>query len=210
MSLDDLTNLLIVDRKAAIEQLEDEDLFETMFLSFDEMSMHNSLISLKKAVEKADYPNIKFSSHSLKGAASYIRARRVEFVAGLIQKAIENNQNELVYRYYPELIKQCILLKRVIYETLCKKEDRPLVRDDTEYDVPIAENFKLLKKANDKFDIVQVARPEAVKETKDSSLEKGDASTSQIVKEAPHKVEAPMEIKTSDNHKNTCCTCIIA
>ena len=157
MYLDDINKLPIIDKETAIEQLDDAQLFESMLMGFEEMSMRNNLTELMIALEKKDYVNVRLSSHSLKGASSYIHAERVKTLASNIQIAIDNKTNEDAFKYYPELVKQCIILKRQIRKEACTKSGKAFANDDSDFDVPIAKFFKIEKRSADDFDVVQIS-----------------------------------------------------
>ena len=209
MSLEDIENLPILDKETAISQLDDAELFETMLIGFEDMSMRTNLTDLKIAVEKGDYSNIRLSSHSLKGASSYIHAERVKTIASLIQSAVDNNELNSVTRYYPELVKQCILLKRVIRREACMKEDKPFEDDDSDFDVPIAVNFKVVKRSNNDFEVLQIGELEVPNFNKEAAAEKEDTLENQKLKEVPYNVEEGIDIKTNEEPKSACCSCVI-
>eukprot|EP00826_Nyctotherus_ovalis_P000729 TRINITY_DN10028_c0_g1_i12.p1 TRINITY_DN10028_c0_g1~~TRINITY_DN10028_c0_g1_i12.p1 ORF type:complete len:250 (-),score=67.59 TRINITY_DN10028_c0_g1_i12:96-740(-) len=209
MSLDDIDSLPILDKEMAINQLDDAELFETMLSGFEEMSMRSNLTDIKIAIEKADYGNVRLSSHSLKGASSYIHAERVKTVASLIQTAVDSNNCALVAKYYPELVKQCILLKRMIRREACSKDGKVFEDDDSDFDVPIAKNFKVVKRSNNDFEVAQIGEMEVPADNKETLLEKGETSATQKIKEAQDKYDDGMDIKTNEEPKSACCTCII-
>ena len=206
MSLDEIDELPILDKETAINQLDDVELFETMIVGFEDMSMRSNLTDLKIAIEKLDYSNIRLSSHSLKGASSYIHAERVKTVASLIQSAIDDNQIDSINKYYSVLIKQCILLKKAIRHEMCTKEAKPFEDDDNDFDVPIAANFKVIKKSSDDFEVVQIGELAGLTKKKES-IKKGDALTDRKSREVSEKIENMMEIKTNEEPKSACCNC---
>lgn len=81
MNLDNIEELPILDKAAAIERLGDESLFETMMEGFEDMTMGKNLTTLKIAVDELDYLSIRMQAHSLKGASSYLGAERVKKAA---------------------------------------------------------------------------------------------------------------------------------
>ena len=159
MSLEEIERLPILDKEIAIKHLDDAGLFETMLMGFEEMSMRNNLTNLKIALEKMDYYNIRLSSHSLKGASSYLHAERVKTAASLIQFAVDKQRPDDIFKYYPILIKQCILLKRRVRYEECLKESKPFRDDESDFDVPLAKYFKIIKRSSNDFDIMQISKP---------------------------------------------------
>ena len=166
MATEDIESLPILDRETAIKQLDDVSLFETMLMGFEDMSMRNNLTDLKLALEKADYYNIRLSSHSLKGASSYLRAERVRAAAAQVQMAVDSQKSDDIFKYYPILVKQCILLKRRIRYEACIKEGildcycigKQFHDDETDFDVPIAKYYQLIKRSANDFDVIQVSK----------------------------------------------------
>ena len=122
MSIEEIERLPILDKLTAIKHLDDADLFDTMLMGFDDMSMKKNLVELKIAMDDVDYFNIRLNSHSLKGASSYLHAERVREASAQLQFAVDNQKSNDIFKYYQILVKQCIILKkRIRYET-CIKE----------------------------------------------------------------------------------------
>ena len=201
MSLEEIENLPILDKETAISQLDDADLFETMLNGFEDMSMRNNLSELKAALENCDFPNIRLSSHSLKGASSYIHAERVKTVASMIQLAIDNNKSRDVMKYYPVLIKECILLKRRIRKEACTKDGIPYCDDDSDYEIPIAKHFEIQKKSNGEFEVVKCSDFEFAANDNDSKKSGGHEDVGYD--------KQGIDIKTDEPPKNACCGCIL-
>ncbi len=122
MSVQEIESLPILDKATAIQQLDDAELFETMLMGFEEMSMRRNLTELKIAMDDVDYYNIRLNSHSLKGASSYLHAERVKTAAADVQFAVDNQKVDDIFKHYPILIKQCIVLKRAIRYEACAKD----------------------------------------------------------------------------------------
>ncbi len=122
MSVQEIEALPILDKETAIQQLDDADLFDTMLTGFEEMSMRRNLTELKIALDDIDYYNIRLNAHSLKGASSYLHAERVKTAAANMQLAVDSQKGEDIFKYYPILIKQCMILKRRIRQEACTKE----------------------------------------------------------------------------------------
>lgn len=122
MSIEEIERLPILDKQTAIKHLDDEDLFETMLMGFEDMSMKKNLVELKIAMDDLDYYNIRLNSHSLKGASSYLHAERVREASAQIQFAVDYQKANDIFKFYPILIKQCIILKKKIRYEACLKE----------------------------------------------------------------------------------------
>ena len=159
MSLEEIENLPILDKETAISQLDDAELFDTMLMGFEDMSMRGNLTDLKISLEKSDFPNVRLSTHSLKGASSYIHAERVKTLAALIQCSVDNQKYDDIFKYYPELIKQCVLLKRKIRYEACAKDGKQFGDDESDFDLPIAKYYKIIKRSANDFDVAQVSKP---------------------------------------------------
>ena len=121
MSIGHIDDLPVLDKDTAIKQLGDLDLFVTMMEGFEDMSLRKNLTSLKIALDELDYFNIRLQAHSLKGCSSYLRAERVRLVAEKLQSDVDKQQVEAVFKDYPILLKQCIILKKAIRFESCKK-----------------------------------------------------------------------------------------
>lgn len=121
MDLDNIEELPILDMETAIKDLGDDSLFISMMERFEDMSMRENLTNLKIALDDLDYFNIRTQSHSLKGASSYIHAERVKTAAEKIQSCVEHQQIEGIFKAYPILIQQCIILKRKIRSEMCRR-----------------------------------------------------------------------------------------
>ena len=212
MELKAIEDLPILDKEAAIIQLDGVELFESLLMGFDDMSMKSNLADLKAALENVDYANIRLSSHSLKGSSSYIHAERVKVITSMIQTAVDNNKYEDIYKYYPVLIKQCILLKRRIRYEACIKEGKEFEDDSSDFDVPIAKNYKVIKRSENDFDVVQVAgnTTEAKmlqSETKDQMLLNDRTQKRRSNESTLNGKNA--EMNTNEVAKIACCTCVI-
>lgn len=190
-TMQNIENLPILDKETAISELDNAELFEEMLFSFEDMSMYENLNDLKVAIENSDLRNIRLTSHSLKGASSYIHAERVKSAAANMQEAIDKGKPEEVEKYYPELVRQCILLKREIRKELCDKEKKPFNEDYTDFDVPLATGYSVVKIPGD----FKVARVEALHKITETDSE-----------EFAEKEERG-NIKTNEEAKSTCCTC---
>ena len=121
-SIPNLEKLLIIDKKAAIEGLGGLELFESMLEGFEDLSLRKNLTSLKIALDEMDYFSIRMQAHSLKGSSSYLHAERVTKIAEKMQNDVEKQLPEEIFKDYPLLIKQCIVLKRAIRFDLLKKQ----------------------------------------------------------------------------------------
>ena len=124
MDLAEIESLPILDKETAIRDLGDVELFETMLMGFEEMTMRKNLTELKFAIEDLNYKAIRLNSHSLKGASSYLHAERVKTAAAQLQFTIDSQTPEEIFKKYPVLIKQCIILKRKIRLEGCLKESK--------------------------------------------------------------------------------------
>ena len=219
MSLEDIENMPILDKETAITQLGDSSLFDVMLTSFEEMSMRTNLTDLKIALEKVDYINIRLSSHSLKGAASYIHAERVKTATSLLQSVIDNKKYDEISKHYLVLIKQCILLKRRIRYETCIKEEKSFNDDESDFDIPIAKNFNVIKHSATDFYIVEVSSTGSDfkisnRETKEHATISPQEKTKS--KKIPDSTKKPnsqipeiMEIEMAEPQKIACCNCNI-
>ncbi len=122
MSIANIEDLPILDRKAAIEGLGGLELFENMLEGFEDLSLRKNLTALKIALDELDYYSVRMQAHSLKGSSSYLHAERVTKIAEKMQKDVEDQLPEEIFKYYPILIKQCIMLKRMIRLDILKKQ----------------------------------------------------------------------------------------
>ena len=77
---------------------------------------------LKIAGDELDYVSIRQQIMSLKASASYICAKRVQYLSEKIQLSIENELLNEILKYYPILIKECIILKRIINRELYREK----------------------------------------------------------------------------------------
>jgi len=159
MASADIESLPILDKVTAIKDLDDVKLFENMLMGFEDMAMKTNLTNLKIALENMDYYNIRMSSHSLKGAASYLHAERVKTSASLVQLAVDEQKPLNIFKYYPILLKECIVLKRRIRQEACQKAGKPLKDDESDFDIPIAKYFKLIKRSSLDFEVLQIMKP---------------------------------------------------
>lgn len=122
MSLANLDELPILSKKDAIEGLGGPELFESMVESFEDLTLRKSLTALKIAMDDLDYYSVRMQAHSLKGSSSYLHAERVTRIAEKLQHDVDLQQSEEIFKDYPILIKQCMILKRAIrYELLQQK-----------------------------------------------------------------------------------------
>jgi len=157
-----LDELPILDKLNAIKQLGDAELFETMLEGFEEMSMRKSLLNLKIAMDDLDYFNIRLTAHSLKGSASYVRAERVKSAAEKVYNDIDSQNVEKLFRDYPALIKQCIMLKKAIRYETCKKKKIQFKDDNEDFNVPISKFYMIAKRSSLDFEVVQMLRPDHI------------------------------------------------
>lgn len=167
MTSEEIERELILDKETAIKQLGDEDLFMTLLTGFEDMTLRKNLIDLKISLENIDYYNIRQNAHALKGASAYLYAQRVKSATSHIETAVENRQVGEIFKYYPILIKQCIILKQKIRYEICLKESmyhnltflgKPFSEDESDFDVPIAKFYKLIKRSANDFDIKQIMK----------------------------------------------------
>ncbi len=121
MSLDDVEALPVLDKEAAIKQLGDAALFETMMEGFNDMSLRKNLTGLKIAFDELDYFNIRLQAHSLNGTSGYLHAERVKTIAEKLQMDVDSQKVDSMFKDYPALIKQCVMLKKAIRFENCKK-----------------------------------------------------------------------------------------
>ena len=122
MSIDNIEELPILNKEAAIKGLGSKELFQNMLDNFEDLTLKTTLLSLKVAMDELDYLAIRSQAHSLRGSLSYIYAERATKYAEKIQLGVENQIIDDVLENYRELIKQCIILKRTIrYELLRSK-----------------------------------------------------------------------------------------
>eukprot|EP00826_Nyctotherus_ovalis_P061630 TRINITY_DN878_c0_g1_i4.p1 TRINITY_DN878_c0_g1~~TRINITY_DN878_c0_g1_i4.p1 ORF type:complete len:217 (+),score=44.28 TRINITY_DN878_c0_g1_i4:204-854(+) len=158
MYLNEVEKLPVLDEDAAMKELNDRELLETIMLGFEDMTMRGSLAKLKAALENANYTNVRICSHALKGAASYIHAERVRAQSSNLQTAVDNKHYENAAKYYCELIKECIVLKKRIRLEKCKKKGKIFIEDSSDFDVPIAKGYKIVKKSQKNFNVVSIKK----------------------------------------------------
>ncbi len=110
----DIDQLPILSKKAAIACLGGPELFENMIESFEDLTLRKNLRTLKIALDDVDYAGIHAQAHSLKGSAGYLHAERVTRAAEKIERDVDLQLPNEIFKDYPQLIKQCIVLKRAI------------------------------------------------------------------------------------------------
>ena len=121
MSNGNIEELQIMNKQEAIDGLGGLELFESMLEGFEDLSLRKNLTGLKIALDEIDYYSIRMQAHSLKGSSSYLRAERVTKLAEKIQSDVEKRLAQEIFKDYATLIKQCILLKRMIRYEIFKK-----------------------------------------------------------------------------------------
>ena len=157
-----IDELPVLDKTNAIKQLGDAELFETMLEGFEEMSMRKNLIGIKIAIDELDYFNVRVQAHSLKGSASYVHAERVKTAAEKLYTDIDSKNVEGLFKDYPILVKQCIILKKTIRFEGCKKKKGQFKDDDTDFDIPLSKFYKIMKRSALDFDVMQISKPSTV------------------------------------------------
>ena len=125
MSTGNIEELQILNKQEAIDGLGGIELFESMLEGFEDLSLRKNLTALKIALDEIDYFNIRMQAHSLKGSSSYLRAERVTKLAERLQSDVEKQQAQEIFKDYSILVKQCILLKRMIRYEILKKDGNP-------------------------------------------------------------------------------------
>lgn len=109
----------IINIEKAIRDLGDEDLFKKLINDFD-ATLIKTLEDLRIAMDGIDYKEIRMKSHSLKGPSSYIQAERVRRSAEILQQFMDKQDAHSAFKAYPQLIKECITLRRHIRKHLSK------------------------------------------------------------------------------------------
>eukprot|EP00826_Nyctotherus_ovalis_P026430 TRINITY_DN2063_c0_g3_i4.p1 TRINITY_DN2063_c0_g3~~TRINITY_DN2063_c0_g3_i4.p1 ORF type:complete len:223 (-),score=59.91 TRINITY_DN2063_c0_g3_i4:655-1323(-) len=221
MTLENIDSFPVLDKETAINQFDDAELFEQILMGFEEMSMRGNLNDLKKGIENNDYVTIRLSAHSLKGASSYIHADRVRELTSMIQQAVDSKKYEDVHKCYPALIKQCILLKRRIrFEEYAKNGKVFDSEGEEDFDVPIAKNYKVMKRSTNDFDVVQVSG--SIPEVKIAQRDTNDQISPKSKPKNPSKERSPertnssslkdrkpVEIEMEETARPACCACAI-
>ncbi len=121
-SVDNIDELPILNKEAAITELGDESLFVSMLESVEDLTMRKSLIQLTIAIDDMNLKLVGKQANSLAGAVSYIHAERVRMLAEKIKAHVESGNAEQVIQDYPQLLIQCIKLKRKVRFELCQKK----------------------------------------------------------------------------------------
>ena len=111
----------ILDPAGAIAGLESDELFNTLIDAYD-ATLINTLKDLKVAMDSFDYKEIRMKSHSLKGPSSYIHAERVRRAAEIVQQNVDKQEGPNIFKNYPMLIKECIILRREVRIHVAKRE----------------------------------------------------------------------------------------
>ena len=109
----------VLDYDKAINDLGDEGLFNTLLESYDS-TLLKTLDELQVAMDSFDYKEIRMKAHSLKGPSSYIQAERVRRASEVLQQCVDKQEGSNTYKYYAQLIKECISLRRRVRQYLCK------------------------------------------------------------------------------------------
>jgi len=109
----------LLDPQSAISDLGDDSLFNMLLENYDSSTI-KTLEDLRVAMDKIDYYEIRMKSHAMKGPSAYIHSERVRRAAEIVQFCIDRQEAENAYKYYPQLIKEFIKLRRKIKEYLAK------------------------------------------------------------------------------------------
>ncbi len=107
----------VLDPTTAINNLGDDGLFIQLMENYDS-SLMKTLEELRVAMDQIDYREIRQKSHSLKGPASYIQGERVRRAAEIVQLCVDRQEGPNIYKYYPQLIKESIRLRRRVRQYL--------------------------------------------------------------------------------------------
>eukprot|EP01022_Parablepharisma_sp_SALTPOND_P031009 TRINITY_DN780_c0_g1_i3.p4 TRINITY_DN780_c0_g1~~TRINITY_DN780_c0_g1_i3.p4 ORF type:complete len:281 (-),score=12.96 TRINITY_DN780_c0_g1_i3:1698-2540(-) len=154
----------ILDKPAAVKELDNEDLFEFMLNEFIRYCLNTHLLSIKMALDDFDYQSLMFHCNSLKSSAGYIHAMRVKVAAKWCSEDVKKRNLTGLIRDYAEVVRQSICLRQHIILELMKHKrmfckgiealDIKILEIGSTFDVPLSDMFVITETPPYGFDVI--------------------------------------------------------